>query len=951
MLPINTVYLDNVGFKEAYFSDINLDFYNPSSSNKKSLDTLISLENTGGKSSMISFILTMFVPKKSRFVQHIQESNHKFEDYFYPSPGLILLKLELPEDKGKLRIDENNYLILGQYVTVSQNKTSRYFFSFDSTSSLKFEDVPSLSKEGKDFNEDSITKWLNEGHQNNSTFFHTDTHHKWVDKLNTMGIDTWLAEKQVEFCSAEGGIKEFVNFSSEADFLKEFFYMAIPEDTTEKIKISLKDTLQKLSKMPQNKEKVEHLNKLLDNLQNFKKESDKYTILVNSYEASQANIYMHCSALDEKKRGLSEEVSDLGEAIEDIKQGVTECQENIQNSEKYIESLTLQKYIYEIEEKSDNLEKKENALINQKVELGSCNVARPKLKVNSLSKKIEGLKESILKASEGLEPLREIMYQYAWEYTCKIKYLTKLEEKDQKELEKNNSALDVNIKKFTFELKGLKKNNKNLIENKSINKTLIESRQNALDKLIEDMYVESNESVENRLEINREALESVKGIIDTIGQDKKQKNKNKDLLSKKISDMRLDKQEQETNSRDVEKNIAKEEQDRFKILENMLIKQLNDYEKVEVISTTLLSKIKKQLEINVSDMKTNEILHSKIEEEILLLQKTGSKLIDAQVQKVLELLQIKGISSAKLFPHYLADIYKDDSEQIKNTIESNPGVFLGIAVNTLDELNKARLLSEEINFLSRPVVISLTSCINTLEDSESVVISVSSKKIYSQKELPAYIGELKKQADELLISIEENGNKIENIESLKRNLTEYFSSYGDGKIEQIKYDFKQLNIQLEELEISLNTEEEKEIKLQETIELLEEEEKKEESKKFNISTFISQLKTFYDQRDKNHETMRQIYQVFSNELDENIGLLDSAVIDLTTEGQNKINIEKKLDISMDTLKNLLQELDAITVTSDYVGKTIDEEELELNDKSSYKENYEDAQNILRREEN
>lgn len=357
------------------------------------------------------------------------------------------------------------------------------------------------------------------------------------------------------------------------------------------------------------------------------------------------------------------------------------------------------------------------------------------------------------------------------------------------------------------------------------------------------------------------------------------------------------------------------------------------------------------MEINVSEMKTNEILHSKIEEEIQLLQKTGSKLIDAQVQKVLELLQIKGISSAKLFPHYLADIYKDDSEQIKNTIESNPGIFLGIAVNTLDELNKARLLSEEINFLSRPVVISLTSCINTLEDSESVVISVSSKKIYSQKELPAYIDELKKQADELFITIKENRNKVESIENLKRDLTEYFSSYGDGKIEQIKYDFKQLNIQLEELEISINTEEEKEIKLQETIELLEEKEKKEEEKKFKISTSIAQLKTFNDEHEKNYETIKQKYQICSNELNENIELLESTEIELTTEGQNKINIAEKLNTSMDRLKNLLQELEAITVTSDYVGKTIDDEELKLNDKFSYQHNYENAQNILRREEN
>ena len=125
---IRQIYLDNVGFKEAWFSDLNIPFYEHKSGEIR--ETIISLTNGGGKTTLLSLIFSCFIPEQRMFIQHLQKPNHHFKDYFTKTPGLISIELEKSAGKDNNLFTET--LIIGQYVHINpaDGEPVRNFFSF-----------------------------------------------------------------------------------------------------------------------------------------------------------------------------------------------------------------------------------------------------------------------------------------------------------------------------------------------------------------------------------------------------------------------------------------------------------------------------------------------------------------------------------------------------------------------------------------------------------------------------------------------------------------------------------------------------------------------------------------------------------------------------------------------------------------------------------------------------
>ena len=137
-----------------------------------------------------------------------------------------------------------------------QRELERRFFTFRSVPGLSFDDIPAPGLEG--FEEhgrlrghQDVQRWLHamrSGHPGNFQDFVKQS--DWKRKLAEEKIDTELLAAQVEFNRSEGGIEDFLEFRSEAQFVRKFLAMTVPDGEAGAVRGLLAEHVAKLSDLP-----------------------------------------------------------------------------------------------------------------------------------------------------------------------------------------------------------------------------------------------------------------------------------------------------------------------------------------------------------------------------------------------------------------------------------------------------------------------------------------------------------------------------------------------------------------------------------------------------------------------------------------------------------------------------------------------------------------------------
>ena len=215
MRCITRIHLSDCGWHEAYYPGTTVHLADPRTG--EPAHTVFSLENTGGKTSFLSLVLSCFDTSERRFLKTLIRANQKFGDYFGEVPAFILVEWDL--SGGQAGLPEAERLVTGQVVVPRgegrQRELERRFFTFRSVPGLSFDEIPAPGLEG--FEEhgrlrghQDVQRWLHamrSGHPGNFQDFVKQS--DWKRKLAEEKIDTELLAAQVEFNRSEGGIEDF----------------------------------------------------------------------------------------------------------------------------------------------------------------------------------------------------------------------------------------------------------------------------------------------------------------------------------------------------------------------------------------------------------------------------------------------------------------------------------------------------------------------------------------------------------------------------------------------------------------------------------------------------------------------------------------------------------------------------------------------------------------------
>ena len=256
MRAITRIHLSDCGWHEAYYRDLTVPLADPRTG--KPEHTVLSLENTGGKTSFLALVLSCFDTNERRFLKTLIRQNQRFADYFGEVPAFIIVEWDLSAGQTSLLGPER--LVTGQVVVPrgegQRRDVERRFFSFRSTPELALEDIPARGLRGFKTHgplngHQDVQRWLHSmrvNHPGNFQVFGNQS--EWKRKLAEEKIDAELIAAQVEFNRNEGGIEDFLNFRTEDQFVRKFLALTLPEAEAESVRSLLAEHVARLTELP-----------------------------------------------------------------------------------------------------------------------------------------------------------------------------------------------------------------------------------------------------------------------------------------------------------------------------------------------------------------------------------------------------------------------------------------------------------------------------------------------------------------------------------------------------------------------------------------------------------------------------------------------------------------------------------------------------------------------------
>ena len=250
MQKISRIYVGNYGIDMAWYDGIVFDMTDPDSG--EPTDTIINLENGGGKTTLLSFIFSCFETGQERFLKHIQNKNHRFSQYFARDglPGMVLIEWLLPP---RMAGGTPFRLVMGQAVSIKPNSeredVERIFFSFEEYPGLNFTSVPAPKLSSLPaMSMAELSRWMHEAQKISPDFFQTRVQADWQRHLRDERlIDVEMLQLQVNFSAQEGGIDTgFLTFTSEPEFLRKFFGLTLDHERAAAVGLAVENTCDKL---------------------------------------------------------------------------------------------------------------------------------------------------------------------------------------------------------------------------------------------------------------------------------------------------------------------------------------------------------------------------------------------------------------------------------------------------------------------------------------------------------------------------------------------------------------------------------------------------------------------------------------------------------------------------------------------------------------------------------
>ncbi len=808
MRYITRIHLSDCGWHEAYYPGTTIELADPRT--EKPRHTVLSLENTGGKTSFLALVLSCFDPSERRFLKTLIRPNQRFGDYFGDVPAFILVEWDL--SGGQTSLLDAQRLVTGQLVVPRgegrQREFDRHFFAFRSAPGLALDDVPApglpgFETHGRLNGHQDVQRWLYAMRSNHPGNFQSFVKQSdWKRKLDEEKIDTELLAAQVEFNRSEGGIEDFLSFRSESQFVREFLAMTVPEAEAGPVRKVLAEHVGRLADLPRLERRRDAMHKLQERFAPFVE-------IAGEAQAAQEEVSRragHASglkaALEEHGAQASQRAAALSERAGTHEAAANRAETVCRKARVELASAMVEmargrhetaRALAVTREEELALAKSRARFLQAAVSMGAILHARARSK---------SLQEAIDAENADLQPRRDALRRMGADLVATLDQRAAAMRERRRSLTADAAASS----EAACEAEERRAAN---VESAQVERRKITGIEvnfgHARDfraRLKEDGVLESGESAEaashRHADIERGARDEALDLRRQADEKDEATRAHRD----RQGDLKAEGSGIASEIESLQETLREGDEKRRSLAHDSTILELTGESEIDPESNLVDRVLADARDKGAAALRDNERRQELLEADRESLEATGLASIDKNVRAVAERLRTSGIPDAQSYAGYLCEIVRSPDE-VRRFAELDPARFAGVAVPNRKALDEARRLLQSAPPLSRAVTVAIAGDVPGEIPGDRFVLPVDEPAAYDREAAQ----ELRRRIEDDLARIEESidaaRRRLERLDSTLRSLGAWRDQFGDGRLDAVRQSMEEKESRNEEIRAEL----------------------------------------------------------------------------------------------------------------------------------------------------
>ena len=787
MRAITRIHLSDCGWHEAYYLDLTVPLADPRTG--KPEHTVLTLENTGGKTSFLALVLSCFDTNERRFLKTLIRQNQRFADYFGEVPAFIIVEWDL--SAGQTSLLEPERLVTGQVVIPrgegQRRDVERRFFSFRSAPGLALEDIPARGLRGVKTHgplngHQDVQRWLHSMHVNHPGNFQVFANQsEWKRKLAEEKIDAELIAAQVEFNRNEGGIEDFLNFRTEDQFVRKFLALTVPEAEAESVRSLLAEHVGRLTELPILERRRDAMRTLKDRFTPFLETAreahaaeESLTHQVNEASGLRTGLEARRAAAEARQENESEKASQHERAAKAAEAASTATRVELASA-----TLETARRRHEVADQSAKASVSEETQARRQLTL--LQAASAMRDILDDRARAQNFQDAIDAANADLEPLRAALRQVGTTLTATLHDRAALLRKHQLACTEAAEDLERGAGKANEHRRGA------LDHAQSAHRAIagidrdLEHASESRRRLEAEGIIEPGESADLATNRHAQAAETATENARILREEAHEHDRKETAERERERKLK----EQQSGLRQelgfLRERLQEGETKRGELAFNPTMLKLAGVDEIDPDAEgveRLLDKEKTRTSRNVREDESRiEILRDARES----LEATGLAGIDKDVRLVVERLREAGLHDTQAHAVYTSQISRSATE-VRTFAELDPAAFAGVAVMNPKALEDARRALHSPPPLSRPMVIVNTSAEPVDVRRDRFVIPVEEAAAYDRDAASALTKRMETDLERLAKSIGRGEEHIGSLDTTLRELKTWKERFGSDRL-------------------------------------------------------------------------------------------------------------------------------------------------------------------------
>ncbi|WLH14728.1 hypothetical protein PSH74_10610 [Pseudomonas hefeiensis] len=740
MQKITRMHVCRYGTATAWYDQTLLDFTAPDT--HEAVNAIVNLENTGGKTSLLSYVFSIFEPRRDLFIQHMQNPNHQFNEYFAKDgkPSFIIIEWSMP---SRLPGGKDYKLVIAQAVATRDviergNDLDRVFFAFESQHDITFEDIPApginpLGMPGVSTMAE-LNQWLTQMYRKcPEDFYHTRNQHDWTTHLATTRLlDLDLLVMQRQFNGQEGGLESgFLTFKDEEDLIRKLMALTMDPERAQTVRNTVVNVADKYQNKPRLEARLIQLAKILSSMKPLGESSKAFELALEARTGLLRRASGLAAAMELVRLSEEKQVTDFGDLIDTLNSRIVENQALLVHQRASTLSMRALQHTRRVDRTAAAFEEATAGKDAAQLRLRHLNGATSYKKITNAHEQVLIEERSLAEEVEGLRPIKETLERQGALLRGAIDIL--LKQNDDKRLAEKNVELaaaeaatqaKAHIKTLSLSIRALQQEEAKVgadIDNAEI------QRNSLLDDGVLGAFDHDAAAAIERITA---AIAQAQNRLDSLRAERTGHLQHVDLLREQAAQHGLRAQAEAHIRENLNREVGDARTLQEDLQQNRLLCSVVEAELCDPDSLTLLGTVYEFIQSMDREVLERDIRLANLERAKQSIEESELAGQSDDVDQVVRLLRTAGIHSARATNSYIANVVPN-AEEARRLVDSDSARFLGVCVGSEEWEKSCKIVAGANLSLSAPVTVALATVDAAVAALDRVVISAEDDSAYN----------------------------------------------------------------------------------------------------------------------------------------------------------------------------------------------------------------------------